>query len=161
MKTLNFTTLITALLFSSASHVAANEQQMIVKAKLCSQISQSRLERLACFDNVFATPLAKTISLIKQPITERTAKRPDFWLLVIAQEQQRRNEDVFVSSVNLGSTIEQDSRAQQNTGTNVVLTQVATGAIPPRPVLTISCIDNITRLQIMLHQPIDEGMTHH
>jgi type VI secretion system protein VasI len=159
VKTLNLTMLISALLISSALHVAADEQQMIAKAKLCSQISQSRLERLACFDDVFATPLAKTKSLINQTITERIVKRPDFWQLVAAQEQQRRNEDVFVSSVNRDTTIEADASAQQNTGANVVLTQAAMGAIPPRPILTISCIDNITRLQIMLHQPIDEGVT--
>jgi type VI secretion system protein VasI len=39
----------------------------------------------------------------------------------------------------------------------IVLTTPAIGSRPPRPLLIISCINNITRLQIGLHQSINKG----
>jgi len=152
VKSLKLSTLISIVIISSAMNTQASDQQLIAKAKQCSLINNSRLERLACFDDVFSTPLAKTLVLVTQSTTSSATKRPDFWQLVVTQEQQRQNEDVFISSVNHGNTLETEAN-------HVVLTQAAMGVIPPRPILTISCIDNITRLQIMLHQPIDEGMT--
>ncbi len=37
----------------------------------------------------------------------------------------------------------------------MVITTLAIGHVPPRPVLMFSCVDNITRMQVALMHPLD------
>ena len=105
-------------------------------ARQCTQESQ-RLERLACFDAVFETPVAAQVSA--RPPEEQ---RPQRWIQVYSQEQSRQPGDgpLYV-----------------NTGDRAghLVTLAALGAQPPRPVLALQCHNNITELTLMLPEPLD------
>ncbi len=136
----------------SSSGILASEPPSIASAQLCTEIINSRLERLACFDAVFNTAISE------QPVTSvvvlNVVSKPKFWHRVVAQEANRQDSDVFI-----GNYTEAGSSVEGGSSNQLILSQSALGTIPPRPILVISCLDNITRLQILLHKPIDEGVT--
>ncbi|MGB1237192.1 MAG: type VI secretion system-associated protein VasI [Pseudomonadales bacterium] len=161
MNKILVSSLLAALLLPALSQ--ANDRQLIERANQCAELVNNRLERLACFDAAFGTAITPSVEP-QAAIVEGVDPRPVFWHRVVAQEKQRRDEDLFVSNLQLAERAAlaqglewpaEDAPAVEE----VVLTQQAQGSLPPRPALVISCLDNITRLQILLHRPIDEGMT--
>ena len=156
--------LILAIYFSQS--VMANDKQLLAQGKSCAKLVDNRLTRLTCFDEAFDTQLPD----IKLPVFDKAAAiardiRPLFWHRVVKQEKDRGVDDSFISNIVLNSLVlGADSKLQgiqqdtENTE-DIIISQSALGALPPRPILVFSCIDNITRLQLLLHQPIDEGMT--
>lgn len=111
-------------------------ESQLEAARSCSQESQ-RLERLACFDRVFATPVTVTT------LTDMQIHRPAQWQQAYAQEQSRTPEDGVL---------------YRHTGADAghLITTPALGAVPPRPVLAIQCHNHITELSLMLPQPLAE-----
>ncbi len=101
----------------------------------CSKES-SALNRLDCYDSVMR-PLAVVIN------TDAQIKRSQSWLSAYAQEKDRHENDTDFLVTNSGGD-----------NPKVLLTSPALGRQPPRPVLVFSCIDNITRMQIMLAAPM-------
>ncbi|EPJ48770.1 MAG: hypothetical protein OFPII_04410 [Osedax symbiont Rs1] len=97
-------------------------------------------------------------AISEQPVTSvvvlNVVSKPKFWHRVVAQEANRQDSDVFI-----GNYTEAGSSVEGGSSNQLILSQSALGTIPPRPILVISCLDNITRLQILLHKPIDEGVT--
>ncbi|MFL1456303.1 type VI secretion system-associated protein VasI [Marinobacter sp. GN3S48] len=116
------------LLISGFAPVAASQ---LDDARECTRESQ-RLERLACFDSVFGTPL-ETTSVTGAP----EANRPERWLQAYAQEQAREPGE---------GPLYRDTgdRAGQ------LVTLGALGSQPPRPILALQCHNNITELSLML-----------
>ena len=107
-------------------------------ARLCAG-EPRRLERLACFDEVFGTPVAATEDERMAP----DARRSERWRQAYA------------------------SLDEQNTGTGVLyrdtgraagqlVTVPALGVQPPRPLLALQCHNNITELTLMLPEAMDE-----
>lgn len=97
----------------------------------------ARLDRLACFDQVFGTP----VSSARYGVESRT-QRPDDWRLAYALEAHRRPEDGVL---------------YQGAGRRAghLITIAALGAVPPRPLLTVQCQNNITELKLMLPKALD------
>ncbi|MTD26527.1 type VI secretion system-associated protein VasI [Erwinia sorbitola] len=97
----------------------------------------SPLVRLECYDNVFSQGEKATGSLVNAGPA---------WQRAMNQEKSRTDHSTqFLFSQSEGNNPE------------VVLTTPALGVPPPRPVLMLSCIDNITRLQVALTQPQTQG----
>ncbi len=100
-------------------------------ARECTRESQ-RLERLACFDSVFGTPLeAASVTGVPE------ANRPERWLQAYAQEQGREPGD---------GPLYRDTRDRAGQ----LVTLGALGSQPPRPILMLQCHNNITELALML-----------
>ncbi|WP_273205616.1 type VI secretion system-associated protein VasI [Marinobacter subterrani] len=108
------------------------------QARLCTTEPQ-RLERLACFDEVFGTPLA-------EPSAERSApdaRRSERWRQAYAGLDQR----------NGGTGV-----VYRDTGrlAGQLVTVPALGVQPPRPLLALQCHNNITELTLMLPEALSE-----
>jgi type VI secretion system protein VasI len=120
--------------------IQADINQQLADARACSDEPQ-RLERLACFDEVFGTPISLTLT------EEMNGQQPERWRQAFAQEQRRRP--------NQGPIY-------RNTGhiSGHLLTLSALGSTPPRPLLAIQCHNNITELSLMLPETVaDERLT--
>lgn len=97
----------------------------------------SPLLRLDCYDNA--------LSASSNPNGGQQQAGPA-WQRAMAQEKGRSDHSTaFLISEGQGSNPQ------------VVLTTPALGMPPPRPVLMLSCIDNITRLQVALVGPQKDG----
>ncbi len=91
----------------------------------------SPLIRLDCYDNIGRDKAV--------PQTEQAAKG-DIWRRAAANEEKRTEHTVtFITT-------------QPREGTwPVVMTAPAIGTQPPRPILMLSCVDNITRMQLVMN----------
>ncbi len=105
------------------------------------------LQRLTCFDQLFKTPI--TIERRKKTTQYGRNKTPAIMQLAEHIEKQRNNETTGL----LKEEIMEHEAVDQK---RIILTTPAIGSHPPRPLLMISCINNITRLQIGLHQPVNK-----
>lgn len=124
------------LLFSAASCYA--EQDQLKDAKACVLI-KSKLERLYCFDQAFMTPLATNN-------TQKIAKiREAEWIRAYTSEGTRQGETHFLFG------------QQEDKPNNMWLTATAIGAIPPRPILMLSCIDEISRVELIMPKEISDN----
>ncbi|BES73664.1 type VI secretion system-associated protein VasI [Marinobacter nanhaiticus D15-8W] len=134
MKSIKQYTLWAALMVGCsgvASGTPADDAFMA--AQECTQ-ETARLERLACFDAVFETPVhAEAEAQAVMP-----GRQPNEWLAAYAQETRRTPEDGAL-------------RGQGDAGEMVTLP--ALGAVPPRPLLTVRCDNNITHFALMLPKP--------
>ncbi|OEY67914.1 type VI secretion system-associated protein [Marinobacter sp. X15-166B] len=120
----------------SARALAVSQLEQLEAARACARESQ-RLERLACFDRLFATPVV--VSAPSAAPVRRSAR----WLQAYAQEQQRTAGD---------GALYRHSGSQAGH----LITLPALGSAVPRPLLTIQCHHNITELSLMLPQPLPE-----
>ena len=133
--------LLLGLLSTTASCYA--QPQQLNDAKACVDI-KSKLERLYCFDNAFMTPLLPDDS--KDYDTKDLAQvRVAEWVRATTNEVKRTGETHFLLS------------HEEDNPNNVWLTATGIGALPPRPILMLSCIDEISRVELVLSEPFDEG----
>lgn len=114
---------------------------VLEEARRCTGETQ-RLERLACFDEVFGTPLAEPEAGKEPDDGLRNIKRSTRWREAYAQAEA----DPAAGGV-----------GYRNTGqaAGLLVTVPALGAQPPRPLLVLLCQNNITELTLMLPQPLD------
>lgn len=105
-------------------------------AESCTGESQ-RLERLACFDRVFTTPVQVSAQMAAQ------IGRPVRWQQAYALEQKRAPGD--------GALYRQTGRLAGH-----LITMPALGTRLPRPLLTVQCHNNITELSLMLPQSLPD-----
>jgi len=126
---------LVSLLFSLLSHASADQLE---DARLCTGEPQ-RLERLACFDDVFGTPLAAPGADSTAP----DARRSERWRQAYAGLDEQ----------NGGSGV-----IYRDTGraAGQLVTVPALGVQPPRPLLALQCHNNITELTLMLPEALDE-----
>lgn len=97
------------------------------------------IERLACFDRHFKTPAY--LDRVEVPAEHR----PDYGIVeAINQHEQHRADNDY--GLMISTQIEHEESEQQR----VVMSVPALGAVGVRPVLALSCINNITRLQLIL-----------
>ncbi|NWC17835.1 type VI secretion system-associated protein TagO [Pseudomonas gingeri NCPPB 3146 = LMG 5327] len=112
-------------------------------ARDCTAIVSS-LKRLECFDLVAGTPARPS------PVRPQVAVggTPAIVDLVRHNEARRQPEDGrFLISISSLSESENERHRR------VVISAPALGALPPRPLLAISCESQITRLQLVLDEP--------
>lgn len=108
----------------------------LVEAEACTA-EANRLDRLACFDEVFATPLARYEEGRRVPEVNQSER----WRRAFAQAS---GEDAS------GVTYRDTGAAAGH-----LVTVSALGVQPPRPVLALQCHNNITELTVMLPEPIN------
>lgn len=118
-----------------AATPAQADDELKQKLLLCQQ-ELSALIRLDCYDKILKA---------EQP-TEQSGQivRSRDIAKVLLQEQQRTEHSTeFIVT-----------QAEGIISPEVILTTPALGTKPPRPVLAFSCLDNITRMQIILHDAL-------
>ncbi|WP_299494804.1 type VI secretion system-associated protein VasI [uncultured Shewanella sp.] len=132
--------MLLALLFCPVFVVHA-EGTLLEDALECRHIP-SKLERLLCFDTVFVTPTGS-----EQP-AEIVADDPHTkqWKRAFDNEANRENERGFLLN---------DAFNTPDDDPNIWATAQAIGAIPPRPIMMLSCIDNISRVELIFADPIN------
>ena len=128
--------LLFGLIFLAANSYAVQHQ--LIDAKGCVLI-KSKLERLYCFDQAFMTPLSTTTT--QSLAQERAAE----WIRAYTNEATRQGDTHFLFG------------AEEDKPNNMWLTATAIGAIPPRPILMLSCIDDISRVELILPKEMIEG----
>lgn len=115
----------------------------------CTRIV-SALERLACFDAAAGTPPAPPATQPTSPpppvTVEPAMKAPDITVLVHASEANRGPDQT--ASILMRS---EDALPGQY---KVVISAPALGGRAPHPYLAISCLSNISRLQLLTAEPL-------
>ena len=107
-------------------------------ARLCAG-EPRRLERLACFDEVFGTPLSAS----REVLTAPDARRSERWRQAYA--------GLAEENTGAGAVYRDTGRAAGQ-----LVTVPALGVQPPRPLLALQCHNNITELTLMLPEAMDE-----
>jgi len=123
--------------------------QALAKTTTATQCTSERSpsERLACFDRLHNTPL-DTYTYVGQPPESSTLPAEStLTSLIIKQESTRVEKDIGL----LSSTSLEYANAEQE---RVIISVPALAAVGVRPLLSTSCSDNITRLQIIFPKPI-------
>lgn len=131
---------LTLLALSNAAWGDGNTEtsdRRLEQAANCAT-NDSQLERLHCYDNLFR-------HATDGPTGDDP--RPPQWYAVEALEQARGDQDFGFR------------RARRADG-DILMSAPALGTTAPRPRLVISCEDTITRFQLHLDTPLDEGRTH-
>lgn len=103
--------------------------------KACTTI-KSKLERLYCFDNAFLTPVVSKA----QP---EEFVYPAEWRRAVHNEKARDRQLTFLQG------------QEQSDTSDVWLTAPAIGAERPRPILMLSCINDISRVELVLPKPFE------
>lgn len=105
------------------------------QALLHCREEMSALLRLDCYDKILKPAVSPaTANIVRGEIAKKA----------LAQEARRPEHSTdFVVS-----------QAEGSISPEVIVTTPALGAMPPRPVLVFSCLDNITRMQIVLFEPL-------
>ncbi|AJJ64119.1 type VI secretion system-associated protein VasI [Yersinia aldovae] len=137
--------LISLLLFSNPHTGAFLDMRVSRPAEDTSKLAivmrcrseTSALVRLDCYDNALSSP---------SDVGQRSQNTGPAWQRAMNQEKGRTDHSTAFL-------------VTQGEGVNpmVLITTPAIGVPPPRPVLMLSCIDNITRLQVALVGPQKEG----
>ncbi|CDL85116.1 type VI secretion system-associated protein VasI [Xenorhabdus szentirmaii] len=114
------------------------EKQHLDALQKC-RFEPSPLIRLECYDSTLNRLRFKTIQI---PIEEMGPS----WRQAMEQEMTRTDHSTnFIVSQG------------KNGAAPIILTTPAIGVPPPRPVLMLSCIDSITRLQVALPKEVESG----
>ncbi|WP_340610034.1 type VI secretion system-associated protein VasI [Xenorhabdus bharatensis] len=123
---------------SKPQEVVLQQEKQLDELQKC-RFERSPLIRLACYDREFDNLKIGTV-----PVT--LDNMGPMWRQAMEQEMQRTDHSTgFIVS-----------RGENGT-TRIILTTPAVGVPPPRPVLMLSCIDRITRLQVALPKPAESG----
>ena len=113
------------------------------KLKLLTECANdpSAFGRLDCYDQILRP------EVLVQQTTATSIKHVPAWDWAYELEKKRTstNETAFLSSNSGGDN------------PRVLITTPALGRQPPRPILLFSCVDNITRIQVILVDPIRSG----
>lgn len=122
-------------------------KEVVAAGRDCTTIV-SPLERLACFDAASGTPPAPVVAL-QAPKAEQPApaRVPDIVSFAQRNESRRKAEQIGM----LLLRVEESLPGR----TKVVISAPAIGGAEPRPLLAISCLQNISRLQLLTAQPLD------
>ena len=127
--------------FSNISYADLKKQDqssdILLKMEQCRS-QKSELERLDCYDKAWGDN--RVFSQI------RSVQGGKAWNRATEQEKTRTTDSLnFLTKI-----------TESEDNPTVVITTPSLGHKSPRPVLMISCVDNITRLQIAMPSPINE-----
>ncbi len=119
-----------------------NPTQSLADVSLCTD-TRVPLERLACFDKLHNTPIYPSDVLQQDKPQPATTLTDIIW----EQENRRAQDDIGLLS---SASIEYVEADQER----VIITVPALAAAGTRPLLSASCSDDITRLQLLLTKPL-------
>lgn len=111
----------------------------------CANIPSS-LERLACFDSYFKTSI-QVLNKIKTATPRGFNHQPEILRLAQRVEKNRHPD-------NAGLLVQKMMDHEASDQERMILSAPAIGAYLPRPLLVISCINNITRFQVGFDKPL-------
>ncbi len=136
--------LLIIVLYNGNSY--ASKKTQAGSADECVRIASS-LDRLECFDAYFESP----VYLKKNSGSNgRQSQYPTVFKMALNQERSRNNNNITLLQK---SYKERDDNEQQR----IMLTTPALSGFIPRPILIISCVQNITRFQIGMKEKIADG----
>ncbi|WP_290918685.1 type VI secretion system-associated protein VasI [Halodesulfovibrio sp.] len=130
---------------STTESVPVQIQEKVAAAELCIEI-KGRLARLACFDKVFPA----TIDELLEKETVVTNEKPLEWQRAKASEALRKDEKGFRTN-----TKENDGAEPSIWFT--ARAEVQKGKKGIRPILQLGCIDKISRVELLLDEPVADG----
>lgn len=140
---------IVTLLATSSVAAVAKPVSKLTKAQQCTQV-QERLQRLQCFDEVFATPIVG-----KKSSGKSQAQEPLAWQRAVEYEQKHVKSGFHLAMSNsakpsegiwLSATASQWPHPQAS----------VTGAMK-KPILMLSCDNKISRVRLLLPKPLNIG----
>ncbi|MCM2973210.1 type VI secretion system-associated protein VasI [Larsenimonas suaedae] len=124
----------------------ADEAGLERQARECAAIG-SRLARLKCFDDLFpGNPATMASSRTTESVDAPVIAQPPFWQDAKALEGKRTDQSA--------PFLEKRWASDGGFEGNMMMTAPALGTTPPRPLLVIGCVDNITRLQFDVDAPL-------
>lgn len=133
--------ILSALFFATSFCVYAEssilDSDKLEQALNACRAEQSALLRLACYDG-----LTKT-TVMSSSLPEAT-ERSDTVKKALALEKQRPEHSLEFLVAQTDGELSPE----------VIISTVALGVLPPRPLLIFSCQDNITRMQIAVFRPL-------
>ncbi|EGR4142336.1 type VI secretion system-associated protein TagO [Vibrio cholerae] len=143
---MRITVLVASLILGCAgsAHVLAASQDagsQVEQAELCREIP-ARLERLACFDRVFATPLEQVAIAPSNPY-------PAEWQRAMAALSESQSEAGWV----LGT---QGEGRGSSAWIALPAQNRSSGETSP-PVLLLSCINNLSRIELALPKEVADA----
>lgn len=109
----------------------------------CTRIV-SNVERLACFDEAARTP--SRVPRVKATWSAPELSAPSV-ARVMTNEAQRMPDDLAFRM-----SVQREGQAGQ---ARLVISAPAIAAVEPRPYLAISCVQNISRLQLITARPVE------
>lgn len=130
----------TVLLFDFSSSIIAaenNESSKAVKAQSCTKI-ELKIQRLVCFDDIFSTPIYGI---------KKANDKPESWIRAKTSELKRQ------------SGLEPILTVSENTA-DIWVTMPAVNSSydnSSSPLLLLSCIGGISRIDLVLSEPVSEG----
>lgn len=135
--------LLMALASSFPASVAMAEESLrLSEAAQCREI-KARAARLACFDEAYGTPEAVGGPVIELP----SQSPPPYWERLMRQERSREEGiNGFIKDQRLDASGEPEM---------VLLTRAVRGG--RGAVLAISCQERITRLELAIPEPLEQG----
>lgn len=129
------------LLILSASAWAQESNALVMQAEQCRAIT-GRLERLACFDHVFQTPVDEVASAPKQNV-------PPSW--------QRAMQAAGGSDAAMVLVTEGEGKGSNAWVTLKALNRTTRFEHDAKPILMMSCIDNLSRVELALPSSVDDA----
>ncbi|MFM2484443.1 type VI secretion system-associated protein VasI [Celerinatantimonas yamalensis] len=132
------------LLLGGVSSAYASDSSVLEKGQQCRKISD-RLQRLHCFDRLFATPI--NITQGTSQVSHSLA-----WKRAVESEKNSQHLEFHLSmldSANLKAGIWLTASALEWPGRD--------SDTAMKPILMLSCDNSISRVQLILPQPIDAG----
>lgn len=133
MKTMMFT--LSAIVLGLCSSMANASTEVLDQAQQCTAIA-SRLDRLSCFDQVFQTPSSVLVSSVPEHAAPRS------WHRAFDSLNQ------YQEGANSHLTTEGDETKGNAWITLVALNGNTGFAENAKPVLIMSCIDNLSRVEL-------------
>lgn len=130
--------LMAPLLVITTASAENSDSETLAQALTECRLESSQLVRLACYDKIMADSATDT-----QLDSSQMGKA---WRQAMEHEMQRED-----NSAGFLVTLPESGDYP------VIMTIPAIGFAPPRPVMMISCIDNITRLQVALPRQQEAG----
>lgn len=136
------------LLLTATILAGCDAGKAVVAADRDCTVIVSAVERLACFDAAAGTPPTPAAKPPAPQIAPPAATRvPDIVSLVRRNESRRKSEQTGMLLLRVEDALPGQSK--------VVISAPAVGGAEPRPLLAISCLQNISRLQLLTAQPLD------
>ncbi|NBA94157.1 type VI secretion system-associated protein VasI [Pseudomonas sp. R5(2019)] len=121
-------------------------QALVAAGRDCT-IIVSALERLACFDSTAGTPpTPQAAASVPAEVSPARASVPDIVSLVRRNESGRQPEQTSMLLLRTDDALPGQSQ--------VVISAPALDGPEPRTYLAISCLQNISRLQLLTAQPV-------
>ncbi|SIO32242.1 type VI secretion system-associated protein VasI [Salinivibrio sp. ES.052] len=128
---------------SAIGSTLVSTQQQVEQANQCRAVT-SRLDRLACFDRVFNT------QVVPVEARDNQSQKPLQWrrAMIAAQQSAPQSWSLTEKGEGRGSSAWITLRASN------ISTSFRGGE---QPLLMLSCIDNLSRVELMLPEPIEDG----